>query len=202
MSLLEFFCIVEGHGEVEAVPILIRRLVNRIDPTSIVKVHPPYRCHAGIFRNRAEERKKCLEIAAHTVRRQGAVVIIYDLEDECPARVAPPLYKQIRPILREVPFSLVFAYREYESWFLAAAESLRGKCGLPEDLSPPADPEGIRNAKGWLGRHMKSQIYRETIHQARLTQAFDLQAAARTSSFDKLMRDMHRIVLELNSRTT
>ena len=36
-------CIVEGHGEVEAVPILIRQIAGRIDPALPVIVRRPLR---------------------------------------------------------------------------------------------------------------------------------------------------------------
>ena len=44
--------------------------------------------------------------------------------------------------------SFVFlAKKEFEAWFLAAAESLRGQQGLPLDLTSPHYPENIRGAK-------------------------------------------------------
>jgi hypothetical protein len=48
--------------------------------------------------------------------------------------------------------SVIMAKLEYEAWFLAAAESLRGKRGLPSDLKITADPEYICDAKGWLSQ--------------------------------------------------
>ena len=46
----------------------------------------------------------------------------------------------------------IIAHREYESWFLAAAESVAGKRNLRADLLSPVDPKRIRDAKGWTGQ--------------------------------------------------
>jgi hypothetical protein len=73
-----------------------------------------------------------------------------------------------------------------ETWFLAAAESLRGCAGLPVDLAPPADPERIRGAKEWLGKRMPHP-YDPIIHQAAFTATFDLGQAMAVSSFARLV---------------
>ena len=90
----------------------------------------------------------------------------------------------------------MLAKAEYEAWFLAAAASIAGQRGLPEDLMPPADPEGIRGAKGWLKeRRTDGLSYGETIDQPALTAVFDLdQARAGAPSFDKLWREVQRWV--------
>ena len=81
--------------------------------------------------------------------------------------------------------SVVMAKKEYEAWFIAASESLRGTRRLTPDLNAPADPENIRGAKEWLSRHMPSnQPYAETTDQPALTAVFDLNAARRADSFD------------------
>jgi hypothetical protein len=87
--------------------------------------------------------------------------------------------------------AVVIANREYEAWFLAAAESLRGVGGLPETLEPPSDPELPRDAKGWLTRQMSArETYDETQHQLEFSQRLDITAARAADSFDKLWRDM------------
>jgi hypothetical protein len=89
---------------------------------------------------------------------------------------------------------LIVAKREFEAWFLAAAESLAGKCGLPEDFSWPGDPEAKRDAKGVLSKAMmraSGHLYRETVDQEKLAKAFDMDMARdRAPSFDKLWRQI------------
>lgn len=98
--------------------------------------------------------------------------------------------------------SLVLANREYEAWFLAAAESLGGHCGLPSDLTSPSNPEGIRGAKEWLRRHMpRVRKYSETVDQPALTSVFDMQMARqRADSFDKCYREIVRLLTVLGPK--
>ena len=69
---------------------------------------------------------------------------------------------------------------EFESWFLAGAESLRGRHGLANDLVPPQDPESIRGAKEWLSDRMESsRKYTEVLDQPALAALVDLEMARR-----------------------
>ena len=89
---------------------------------------------------------------------------------------------------------MVLAVREYEAWFLTAAASLRGKRGLAQDLAPPPSPEAIRDAKAWLDQRMP-RGYRPTVDQPALTDLFDLEAALRSPSFDKLVRELTKLLV-------
>jgi len=95
--------------------------------------------------------------------------------------------------------SVVLARKEYEAWFIAAAESLRGRCGLPSDLVSDPNPENIRGAKEWLSRHMpRNRRYAETTDQAALTSVFDMAAARQSAdSFDKCYREIERLLTVL-----
>ena len=91
---------------------------------------------------------------------------------------------------------------EFEAWFLAAAESLRGLRSLAPDLACPPDPEGVRGAKEWLTDHMTGpHAYSETLDQAPLTERFDFQAARRTNSFDKCYRELERLLRALHQKS-
>jgi len=94
----------------------------------------------------------------------------------------------------DVTVSVVLAKCEFEAWFLAAAESLRGERGLGHDLVSPGDPEGIRGAKEWLRGRMTGATYSETLDQPALTARFDLDAARRADSFDKCFREIRRLL--------
>jgi hypothetical protein len=91
------------------------------------------------------------------------------------------------------------AKREFEAWFLAAAPSLQGRRGLSANLALPDDPEQPRDCKGWLSRHRTDgRSYKPTADQAALAAVFDLLLArANSPSFDKLWRDVARLVDEL-----
>ena len=80
------------------------------------------------------------------------------------------------------------ANREYEAWFLASAESLRGTSGVRADAVSHNEPESPRNAKGEMNVRMDGGRYLATVHQAPLTASFDLAAAYRhCRSFRRLV---------------
>jgi len=116
-----------------------------------------------------------------------------DCEDHAPCKLGPTLLARAKAARGDIPVGVVLAYREFETWFLAAAESLRGRRGLPADLEPPDNPEAIRGAKEWLGKHMPRK-YSETLDQPALTDKFDLGAARRIDSFDKCYREVMRLL--------
>ena len=90
----------------------------------------------------------------------------------------------------------MLARREYEAWFLAAADSIAGHRGLQSEITAPIDAESIRDAKGWLTSHMpQGRAYKETRDQPALTSLFDLaMARRRASSFDKMWRTVTQLL--------
>jgi hypothetical protein len=182
--------IVEGHGEVESVPILLRRLNPAVTVTRPIRM-PKHR-----MLNRPPELERNLSIAAASLGpgTRGGLLVLLDADDDCPAGLARRFGPADRtPAGRDV--AVVVATCEVESWFLAAAESLRGLRRLPADLAPPASPEQIRNAKGWLQDwRVDGRAYSETIDQPALAARFDLDLARqRSRSFAKLCREIARL---------
>jgi hypothetical protein len=112
-----------------------------------------------------------------------------DCEDDCPDELGPKLLEKAKAGRPDVTIIVILAYREYETWFLAAAHSLRGVCGLPADLDPPDDPELFRNAKGWLSAKMNLR-YNESDHQPRLTAAFAFDEAKVVDSFARALQKL------------
>lgn len=190
--------VVEGHGEREAVPILIRRLITERDPSLAVEPLRPIRVPRSKL-VKPGELERAVQLAALRAGTGGAVLVVLDADDECPKTVAPELLARARSVVSDLPVALVLAKREFEAWFVAAADSLRGKRGLPPDLESPADPEAIRGAKEWLASRMaRGQRYSETLDQPALAALFDLQSARqRCPSFRKFCRDLDRLLGEL-----
>ncbi len=190
----------EGHGELEAVPVLVRRIAGELHPGHPVRIAHPFR----VPRTRLikpGELERSVELAARRAGRGGGILIILDSDDECPAALGPELLQRAMAVRPDLPISLVLAKREFEAWFLAAAESLRGSRGLAGDLDPPEEPEMIRGAKEWLTARMTGSLhYRETLDQPALAAVFDLTAARRADSFDKLYRDVSRLLNTLVDR--
>ncbi|MBI2899101.1 MAG: DUF4276 family protein [Planctomycetes bacterium] len=180
-------CIVEGHGETEAVPILLRRIATERRQPVAIQIAAVLR----IRRNRLlkeGELERSVELAARKSGADGRIFILLDADDDCPAELGPALLARARKVRADRDIGVVLAKREYESWFLAASDSLRGHRGLPSDLAPPPDPEAIRGAKEWLSRCMTVGTYVETLDQPALSAAFDITQARRADSFDKCCR--------------
>jgi len=60
--------IVEGHGEVQALPILLRRLAKDLAPNVDLRLNPPLRVKAGSFLNDNEYFGKYIELAARKAK--------------------------------------------------------------------------------------------------------------------------------------
>ena len=194
--------IVEGDGECDAVPILIRRIALNIDPGFVPRVLHPLRVPADKLR-KPEELERAIQLAALKVQGTGGIIILVDCDDGCPALEGPDLLERAQQARPDMHITAILAKKEYEAWFLAAAESLQDKRGLPSDLSSPEQPEEIRGAKEWLSRQMPSGTrYSETSDQAALTAVFDMTAARRADSFDKCYREIYQMLSVLREKVS
>jgi Domain of unknown function (DUF4276) len=182
--------IVEGHGEVQAVPLLIRRIVSQLDATRNLYIDRPIRIPKSKL-VREGELERAVELAARNLDGDGTILILLDSDCECPKLGAPRLLERATQSRTDMDIILVLAQCEFEAWGLASATSLRGWKGLPDDLEAPDSPEEIRGAKEWLERHMpRGASYSETVDQTALAQRIDLARARETNSFDKLFREI------------
>ena len=180
----------EGHGEVEALPLLIRRIFSEFRPGVYPVVNPPSRVKAGSFVNDQDYFHKYVTLAAAKAAQGGGMVLILlDCEDDCPATLGPRLLADAQAVRTDIKYAVALAHREYETWFLAAADSLRGCAGLSTELVPPKNPESILGAKEWLTHHMLVS-YDPIIHQAKLTAHFNLQQARTIPSFARLINKL------------
>jgi hypothetical protein len=194
-------CIVEGHGETSAVPVLLRRMAVAIASHIELQIPHPIRLPKSKLL-RPGELEKAVQLAAAKVAPAGGLLILMDADDDCPATLAPALLARAQTARADLPVAVVLPRREFESWFLAAAESFRERFRLPEDLTAPADPEEIRGAKEWLKDRLDSGNYSETVDQPALAALFDLQQARVAPSFDKLWREMERLLTVLGAPET
>ena len=80
----------------------------------------------------------------------GAVLMLFDGSCDCPAEVGPTVHTRAAEMAAGVPCGVVLAHREFEAWFLAAVEPLRGRRGLRIDAEPHPNPENPRGAKEQL----------------------------------------------------
>lgn len=182
--------LVEGHGEVEAAPSLVRRIAGVLALPCVVRsVHREPR--TSLLKEGGLER--AVTLLSHKVGPDGAVLVLLDSDDDLPCRLGPSLLARAQRARPDRRIGVVLAEREYEAWFLAAAASLRGRRGLPDDLEAPPSSATIRDAKGWLSQRMP-RGYSPTLDQPALTAVFDLEQARTAGSFDKLIRELTKLL--------
>jgi len=192
-------CVVEGHGEVESVPALIRRIVEQVNPGLAVVIPHPIRVTKSKLL-KAGELERATQLAALNAGRQGGILVLLDSDDDCPAQLGPELLRRVRGERRDLPSAVVLAKREFESWFLASAESLRGYQRLSEDIQSLDQPEEVSGAKEWLSKHIRGGVYASTVDQTPLVHALNLTLARRAPSFDKFYRDVSSLLEALHQR--
>lgn len=181
--------IVEGHDEVQAVRELVTRIGLEFFGTW-VEVAQPFRLDSSKMR-KPDELAKAIRVQAARVRGAGGVLVLRDGDDRdvrCPVELARRLVPESG--LTQVPVEVVVAFHEYESWFLAAAHSLRRHSDVRDDAADVAEPEAGRDAKGRLAA-MMHESYKETRHQAKFSALLDLKAAAASSR--SLRRMVHAV---------
>lgn len=187
-------CVVEGHGEVEAVPVLLRRIAAKYRPEAQIHVPSPLRIHKDRLLKTGELERAIL-LASKKTGRNGAILVVLDADGRCPKEISSEILSRIPAAVGHLPAAVVIAKQEFEAWFIAAAESLRGRRGLSDQLAPPDDPETIRGAKEWLARHRNPPSYAPTVDQPALASIFDIELARRRSpSFDKFCRETERLI--------
>ena len=178
--------IVEGQGDVSAVPVLLRRLCDEAQAWGLEVAKPHRRPRTQLVRK--ESLQTAVRVAALREDCAG-ILVLFDADDDCPAELAPTLLEWAREAAGGKSCVIVMANREYEAWFLASIEALRGKAGVLPGATSHADPEVPRDAKGELERRMRpGASYSPTVDQPAMTARIDLESAyRRCRSFRKLV---------------
>jgi hypothetical protein len=196
---------VEGEGEAEAMPRLVKRLLTESNAWDAVSLDEnPFRVGEVNKLVKGEYQEWKRKLAASLKRRKvGGVLLLLDGDIKksetgvfCAAEVAKSLAREAAEVGGGKIFSVavVFVRQEFESWLIAGIESLAGK-SLPDgrvvnrDAKPPDGDleESPRDAKGWLNKVVDGG-YKPTRDQAPLTEMIDLQSirARNLRSFRRL----------------
>ena len=185
---MKLIAIVEGHGDVAAVRVLLRRVLQEKLQRYDIEVEPSIRVPKNKLL-KPGELERAVSLAARRTSATDGIVVLIDADDDCPAELAPAMAIRVAESRPDRRISVIIAKSEFESWFVAAADSLTGFRGLADSLVAPANAEGIRDAKGWLSNNMPTGLtYRETIDQAAFASRIDLAQAQQCPSFDKFVR--------------
>ena len=199
--------IVEGDGEVEAIPALLRRIVPLVVPDEHVDVCKAVRLSRGKFLTEPEF-ERAFRFARDNAGDGGVVVVLADADDDCPVELSAKIRTFGCIQNSEIPVGVVFANRCFEAWLIAGAESLRGHRGLNDDLVSPDEPDGVANPKRWLqDRHAQNSggqrrwRYSPKLDQPALSAVVDVALARRSPSFDKFYREIERLLTPPGSET-
>ena len=185
--------IVEGHGDVEAFPVLLRRLISEAQAWKVDVGRPIRKRRHQLVRK--EELGPAVQLACMQPEC-GAVLILFDGDADCPAELGPTVQAWAAASAGDIPCGVVIAHREYEAWFLAALESLRGQRSIRDNAAPHSDPERPRGAKEQLEARMRpGTSYLERTDQPAFSAIFSLSEAYRGSrSFRKLVSSFASLV--------
>jgi hypothetical protein len=200
VSRLRVSVVVEGHGEVASVPILLERLwFELIRGEYIEVVRPPIRQPRDrLARNKDDSLSRAVGLAAAKLRESSSdlndpelILVLIDADEDLPCELGPRLLEIARHSRSDKNISCVIANIEYETWFVASAASLTEFLEWNDEEDLPVDPEAKRMGKGWIEKRFKGVKYSETVDQPKLTAKMDLQLCRdRSPSFDKLCRDV------------
>jgi hypothetical protein len=214
----------EGHGELSALPVLVKKVlaekdlkqllyvdkdVIRIKPCDLVKWDKLKQCEDP------REWLRALTIASRR-RDVGGVLAVYDGDAKtfpagssstfCARQAARFMSSSAVAAGAGVTYSLsvVFACVEFETWLIAGLESFRGKrlsdgrLILPENVTFPAgDVES--HGKGWLERYCIN--YRPARDQSALTNLVSLESirAKKLRSFQRLEHALEQLLVAVAS---
>ncbi len=206
MSRLRIVPIVEGHGEKEAVGILLRRVWYEMLRGEYIEVLKPIRRPRSKFISppnlnsqvKQDEIRRACGLAMLMLDKgddlASRILLLLDAEPDCPKELAPKLHDVVQRECGGIGIT-VLPNMEFESWFVAAAESLHEHF-QDADLSRLNSVDREVHGKRWVQQHFStSDSYSETTDQAKLTSKMDLQRCRENSqSFDKLCRDLEGLL--------
>lgn len=169
--------VVEGHGEVASVPVLLRRLAS-LGGVRDFQILTPIR-----YGRDAIVHGQALGQAVELARSRNAdrLLVLFDADDDCPVEVAGAVADRLAEVAPDIESCVVVAQREYEAWFLGAIQSLRGRRDIAINAAPYLNPEGRRGAKEEITQRMVgSRAYAPRSDQPALTALFTMEDAYQT----------------------
>lgn len=186
-------CVVEGHGEVNALPNLCARIITYLDVRGWHVDSAPIRLPRSILvdegasgpTRKSNKAGICRALGLAAARGADGVLIVCDSDDDCAATWGPHATAEI--LLNNVVGVAVMSVREYEAWLLwSFSVSERTSARILRS------PETIRDAKGAVSRLFHG--YLPAVHQLQLTRRINIgQVRKDSDSFDKLVRGIAQL---------
>lgn len=102
-----------------------------------------------------------------------------------------------------IPVLTVAAKVEFETWFVASAETMGDLLELPDDFEPIVDPETTRRKKKWIQDRFGrpgGRSYQETVDMRSFVSRIDIPLCRRRSpSFDYLCTKLEALCTEAST---
>lgn len=189
--------VVEGHGEVKAVPGLIRRILGDRLYRYDISLLKPKRANG-----KPDLIRKFEQFLEYAISKDpDAILALVDADEECPVEEAAGLAHRASVLNLGVPVAVVYAKCEYETWFISSlsegtGERIRSSLNIPSSVNAPENVEDIRGAKEWLkNQTLHGQAYSETRDQGDLTHHIDMGLTySRSRSFRRLCHAVEELV--------
>lgn len=199
-SVTRIVPIVEGPGDRDAVPALLRRILTECYVRFDIVIGQSK--STGGKPNLINRLDKYLRYALND--GADAMIVVVDADQDCPRELAASLRDRTMNSGIPAPVAIVCPKAEYETWIIASlseddGHKIRERLRIDSSISAPDNIESIRNAKGWFKNHMpRGLAYKPTQDQARLTHYMSLDLVHRRSrSFRRLCHAMEELVKAL-----
>jgi len=184
--------IVEGPGEVGAVPVLLRRFQAECRRWDF-EIERPKNAHGRGNLTKEGGLERFLQHASH-VQNCRVILVIMDSEDECPKDIGTNFVERALSLNMLPAIFFVFPKRNFESWFAASLPTLRG---LRAGASFDGDVEN-RGGKAILNEWMPpGRIYKETMDQAPMTKYMNFGLIRPRSRSFRRMENAFREIREI-----
>lgn len=200
--------IVEGKGEMGAVPVLLRKMLGaRYD----IRIHDPFNAKSrnnivktGGLESLVQSAENELYKIERKKRNFGGMLVLLDTDKDCPKALATSLAARVSS---KYPVAVVCANQDYEAWFLPfidriAGQDINGRVLLKAGLTFDGESEGTKG-KGWIKPHVAGDDkYSEPEDQVALTRFIDIDNAALRAmrSFQRLRHAVEELITAIDTR--
>ena len=193
--------IVEGPGDAEALPLMVRRILYERLERYDVQVASG-RQNVVTAGGRGQLKVNIEKFVRHAQRKPGcdSILVLIDTDDECcPVELAEELRSRAGSAGVTRPLQVVCAHHAYEAWFLASIDTIRDYLDLIPQATLMAAPKNQHSPKGWLSANMQNgRSYKPTSHQLALSQRVDLASAYdKSRSFRRLCHAVEQLAAQI-----